>query len=297
MYHSTAFGFIGFSMVIGGTIVVLEHFDPELVLETIERERITTTAMVPTMLHRILELPENVLERYDTHTLRAVFSGGAALSGTLARRFIERFGHVLYNFYGATETGLNTLATPEELLASPGTIGHAIDGNEIRLLDDDGNEVPIGETGELWVKNAMLVAGYHRDDAATRESMRDGFFSVGDLAHRDERGLYHIDGRKRDMIISGGVNVYPAEVEEALLAHPAIAEAAVIGVPDEEWGERVHAFVSLREGASASAEEIIAHARDRLSGPKVPRAVRFMDDLPKNPTGKVLKRELREMVR
>jgi fatty-acyl-CoA synthase len=293
MYHSTAFGFIGFTMAVGGSIVIASTFDPEGFLATIESERITTTAVVPTMLHRILELPEAVLSRYDTSTLRAVFSGGAPLSGTLSRRFMERFGHVLYNFYGATETGINTIATPDELLVSPGTIGHTVDGNEILLLDDDGKEVTPGETGELWVKNAMLVAGYHQDDTATRASMQRGFFSVGDLAHVDSRGLFHIDGRKRDMIISGGVNVYPAEVEEALSRHPAIADAAVVGTEDDEWGERVRAFVQLHEGMAASAEEIIAFSRQHLAGPKCPREVVFLEALPKNPTGKVLKRELR----
>ncbi|MCS6799078.1 MAG: AMP-binding protein [Myxococcota bacterium] len=293
MYHSTAFAFVGFTLGLGGTVVLAPRFEPEAFLETVQRERITTTAVVPTMLHRLCELPPEIVARYDTRSLRAVFSGGAPLSGPLARRFMERFGHVLYNFYGATETGINTIASPEELLEAPGTIGHVVPGNEIRLLDEEGRDVPPGVTGELYVRNAMLVAGYHRDEEATAASMRDGFFSVGDLAHRDERGLYFIDGRKRDMIISGGVNVYPAEVEQALLAHPAVAEAAVVGVPDEEWGERVRAFVALHAGSSVSAEELVAWARERLAGPKVPREIVILDELPKNPTGKVLKRELR----
>lgn len=294
MYHSTAFGFLAFTMTLGGTVVIERGFDPERFLQTIERERITTTAVVPTMLHRLMALPEATRRRYDTRSLRAIFCGGAPLSGELARRVIEDLGHVLYNFYGSTETGLNTLATPEELLRSPGTIGHAIAGNEIRLLDEAGREVPDGETGELWVKNAMLVAGYHDDEQATRSSMREGFFSVGDLAHRDAGGLYHIDGRKRDMIITGGVNVYPAEVEEVLHRHPQVAEVAVVGVPDEEWGERVRAFVVPREGGLDEAE-LIAWAKRHLAGPKVPRDVRVLDELPKNPTGKVLKRELRAL--
>ncbi len=293
MYHSTAFGFMGFVMTVGGTLVIEPAFDPERVLAAIERERITSTAMVPTMLHRLLELPDQTRRRYDTRSLRAVFSGGAPLSGTLARRFMESFGHVLYNFYGATETGINTLATPEELLDSPGTIGHVVPGNEIRLLDDEGREVPRGSIGELYVKNDMLVAGYYRDEAATRGSMRDGFFSVGDLAHQDEHGLYHIDGRKRDMIISGGVNVYPAEVEEVLTRHPAVAEAAVIGVADEEWGERVRAYVVLHAGKGLDEGELVTWARESLAGVKVPRDVVVVDALPRNATGKVLKRELR----
>lgn len=292
LYHTTAFGFASFTFVLGGTVVIEPRFTPEKALAQIEEHRITTTAMVPTMLHRILELPESVRRRYDTRSLRCVFSGGAPLSGTLARGFIEEFGHVLYNFYGATETGLNTIATSDELLRAPGTIGHVVPGNEIRILDDDGRELPQGATGELFVRNAMLVS-YHRDDDATRSSMRDGFFSVGDLAHFDEHGLVHLDGRKRDMIISGGVNVYPAEVEEALAKHPAVGEVAVVGVPDPEWGERVRAFVALRAGAHVEPQELIAYCRRVLSGPKVPREIRVLDELPKNPTGKILKRELR----
>jgi fatty-acyl-CoA synthase len=294
MYHSTAFGFIGFNFVVGGTLVIAPRFDPEQFLALVERERITTTAIVPTMIHRVLQLPERTLSRYDTSTLRGVFSGGAPLSGTLARRFIERFGPVLYNFYGATETGVNTLANSAELLRSPGTIGHLVPGNEFRILDDAGRAVPRGTTGELWVKNDMLVAGYHRNAKATDDSMREGFFSVGDLAHEDEHGLFHVDGRKRDMIISGGVNVYPAELEEVLHAHPAVAEAAVIGVPDEEWGERVRAFVALRHGSHATPADLLSHCRALLSSSKMPREIIVLDELPKNPTGKVLKRELRD---
>jgi fatty-acyl-CoA synthase len=294
MYHSTAFGFIAFTMTLGGAVVIERGFDPEGFLRVVERERITTTALVPTMLHRLLALPEAVRRRYDTRSLRAIFCGGAPLSGELARRVIGELGHVLYNFYGATETGLNTIATSDELLRSPGTIGHGIEGNEIRILDEDGRPVPEGQTGELFVRNAMLVAGYHADEEATRKSMREGFFSVGDLAHRDENGLYHLDGRKRDMIITGGVNVYPAEVEEVLHRHPQVSEAAVVGMRDDEWGERVCAFVVAREGG-LDERDLIAFARRHLAGPKVPREVRLIDELPKNPTGKVLKRELRAL--
>ena len=293
MYHSTAFGFIAMTFVVGGTVVIDRGFEPERFLATVARERITTTAVVPTMLHRLLELPRETIRRYDTSSLRAVFSGGAPLSGALARRFIDTFGPVLFNFYGATETGLNTIATSDELVLAPGTIGHMVPGNEIRLLDDAGHDVPAGKTGELWVRNQMLVAGYHRDADATEQAMRDGFFSVGDLGHVDRHGLYHLDGRKRDMIITGGVNVYPAEVEETLHQHPAIGEAAVIGVPDAEWGERVCACVVPRSGWALTPEEVTAFCKSRLSGPKVPREVVLYSELPKNPTGKVLKRELR----
>ncbi len=294
LYHSTAFAFATITYMLGGTVFVERKFDAETALRRIAEESITTTAMVPTMLSRILALPEDTRRRYDLRTLKAIFTAGAPLSGALARETMTELGHVLYNIYGSTETGLNTLATPDELIRSPGTIGHAVGGNAIRLLDDDGRVVPRGATGELFVKNSLLVS-YHGDDDATRRSMKDGYFSVGDLAHQDENGLFHIDGRKRDMIISGGINVYPAEVEETLHMHPAVAEAAVVGVADPDLGERVRAFVSLRAGERAEPADIVRFCRDRLSGAKVPKEVRILAELPKNPTGKILKRELREL--
>jgi len=294
LYHSTAFGFLSLSHVLGSTVVLMDEFKPEPFLELVDRHEVTTTAMVPTMLHRVLELPEETRRRYDTRSLRVVFSGGAPLPGPVATEFMDTFGDVLYNFYGATETGLVTLAKPEDLRAAPGTIGRAVPGNEIRLLDDRGRDVRLGEVGELFVKNQLLVAGYHRDEEATKASMIDGFFSVGDLARRDRDGRYFIEGRKRDMVISGGVNVYPAEVESVLEQHPDVREVAVVGVPDREWGERVRAFVVPRAGARVDEGALKTFARARLAGPKVPRDFVIVDVLPRNPTGKVLKRELRE---
>ena len=296
LYHSTAFGFLSFAHLLGATVVVMDEFKAEPFLEMIERHGVTTTACVPTMLHRVMELPEATRKKYDTRSLRAVFSGGAPLPAPLAIEFMDAFGDVVYNFYGATETGLVTLAKPQDLRGAPGTIGKAIPGNDIRLLDDTKNVVADGEVGELYVKNKMLVAGYHKDEHATQESMASGYFSVGDLARRDRDGNYFIEGRKRDMVISGGVNVYPAEVESVLEKHPEIAEVAVVGVPDREWGERVRAFVVRRAGSALDEGALKVFARERLAGPKVPRDVVFLDALPRNPTGKVLKRELRERV-
>jgi fatty-acyl-CoA synthase len=293
LYHSTAFGFLSLSQVVAAPAVLMDEFKPEAFLQLVERYKVTTTALVPTMVHRLMELPEATRRRYDTRSLRIVFCGGAQLAGPLATRFMDAFGDVLHVFYGATETGLVTLASPEHLRAAPTTIGVAVPGNEIRLLDENKRDVEEGEVGELYVKNKLLVAGYHEDDAATRDSMVDGFFSVGDLARRDRWGRYFIEGRKRDMIISGGTNVYPAEVEHALADHPAIDEVAVIGVPDPEWGERVRAFVVLRAGAELDPALLKEWAKKRLASPKVPRDVVFVPSLPKNPTGKVLKRELR----
>jgi fatty-acyl-CoA synthase len=295
LYHSTAFGFMSLSMILGQTVVLMDEFKPEPFLELIERQAVTTTAVVPTMLHRVLDLPLATRNKYDARTLRAVFSGGAPLPAPLAVDFMDAYGDVLFNFYGATETGLVTLAKPADLRAAPGTIGKALPGNEIRLLGEDRREVKLGEVGELYVRNKMLVAGYHNDAAATEQSMIDGFFSVGDLARCDVSGNYFIEGRKRDMVISGGVNVYPAEVEGALEQHPGVAECAVIGVPDREWGERVRAFVVKKQGSSVDEGELKAFVRERLAGAKVPRDFVFIDALPRNPTGKVLKRELRDL--
>jgi len=295
LYHSTAFGFMSLSAILGQTVVLMDEFKPEPFLDLVERHGVTTTAVVPTMLHRVLSLPLETRKKYDARTLRAVFSGGAPLPAPLATDFMDAYGDVLFNFYGATETGLVTLAKPADLRAAPGTIGKALPGNEILLLGEDRREVKPGEVGELYVKNQMLVAGYHNDAAATEQSMIDGFFSVGDLARRDASGHFFIEGRKRDMVISGGVNVYPAEVEGVLEQHPDVAEVAVIGVPDNEWGERVRAFVVKKSGSTLDEGTLKAFARERLAGPKVPRDYVFMEHLPRNPTGKVLKRELRGM--
>ncbi len=293
MYHSTAFGFLSLSHLLGNTCVLMDDFKAEPFLALVDKHRATTTALVPTMLHRVMELGDAVRARHDTRSLRVVFSGGAPLPGPLALEFMDAFGDVLFNFYGATETGLVTLAKPQDLRAAPGTIGKAVPGNEIRLLGEDGSAAVAGGVGELFVKNKLLVTGYHKDDAATRESMNDGFFSVGDLARVDRDGRYFIEGRKRDMVISGGVNVYPAEVEGALEQHPGIAEVAVVGVPDAEWGERVRAFVVKKPGAVLDEGTLKVWTRERLAGPKVPRDFVFLDALPRNPTGKVLKKDLR----
>ena len=294
LYHSTAFGFCAFAHVLGNTVVLMDEFKPEPFLQHVTQHDITTTAMVPTMLHRVLELPAATRARYNARSLRVVFTTGAALPGPLAHEFMDEFGDVVFNLYGSTETGMVTLAKPVDLRDAPGTIGKAVPGNDIRLLDDDKKDVAAGGVGELYVKNKVLVAGYHKDDAATSDSMVDGFFSVGDLARRDRDGRYFIEGRKRDMVISGGVNVYPAEVEGVLEQHPAVGEVAVIGVPDREWGERVRAFLVPKQGMTLDEGELKAFSRERLAGPKVPRDFVIIDALPRNPTGKVLKRELRE---
>jgi fatty-acyl-CoA synthase len=246
------------------------------------------------MLHRILALGQDVLRGYDTRSLRIIVSGGAPLPGPVAVETMDTFGDVLYNFYGATETGIVTVANPSDLRASPWTIGKPVGGIDLRILSDDGEPVKFGEVGELFVASRGLVEGYHGDAKATKDSMRGELFSVGDLARSDEHGRFFIEGRKRDMIISGGVNVYPAEVEGVLESHPEVAEVAVVGVQDREWGERVRAFVVRKPDSSVTDADLKAYAKERLATPKVPREFIFLDTLPRNPTGKVLKKDLRE---
>jgi fatty-acyl-CoA synthase len=293
LYHSAAPAFVAITMALGGTVVLMNHFDPEGALALIARERITSVLVVPTMLGRLAALPDEVRARHDLRSLRWVMSGAAPLATDTARRFQAAFGPILWNFYGATETGVVTLAGPADHVARPGTIGRAVHGNAVRLLDAAGAEVAPGEVGELFARNSMLIGGYHRNAEATRASMRDGFFSVGDLARRDADGFYYLEARTHDMVISGGVNIYPREIEDRLAAHPAILEAAVIGVPDADWGEALRAFVVRRPDMPLDEAAVIAWCRDGLADFKRPRSVVFLDELPRNPTGKVLKRELR----
>jgi fatty-acyl-CoA synthase len=295
LYHAAAPAFVAIMMSLGATVVLMNHFDPEGSLGIIEKERITCTLMVPTMFVRITNLPEETLRKYDTSSLRWVMSGAGPLSTDTARRFMERFGPILWNFYGATETGLVTIAGPGDHVTRPGTIGKRMRGNEIRLLDDAGHEVPQGQVGELFARNSTMISGYHKNDEATQSSQRQGFFSVGDMGRVDSDGYYYLESRKHDMVISGGVNIYPREIEDHLHTHPAILEAAVIGVPDPEWGETLKAFIVTRNGAPLSETEVISFCREHLASFKSPKRVAFLAELPRNPTGKVLKRELREL--
>jgi fatty-acyl-CoA synthase len=295
LYHSAAPAFVAIMQSLGATIVLQNHFEPEACLEIIQKERITCTLMVPTMMIRMCALPSETIRRYDTSSLRWVMSGAAPLTTEAARRFMDTFGPILWNFYGATETGLVTLAGPRDHLARPGTIGRALRGNDIRLLDDSGRDVPVGQVGELYARNSTLITGYHGNAEATSKAQREGFFSVGDCGRIDGDGYYYLESRKSDMVISGGVNIYPREIEDHLSTHPSVLECAVIGVPDPEWGETLRAFIVLRDGTTLSETEIIDYCRKELADFKRPRKVTFMKELPRNPTGKILKRELREL--
>jgi long-chain acyl-CoA synthetase len=240
-----------------------------------------------------MDLPEGVRRKYDTSSMRSIILGAAPCPHSLKERAIAYFGEVVWEFYGATETGFNLVLRPEDQLRKPGSAGRPPDGQEILLLDDDGNPVADGEPGEVWVRNNWLASYYNKPEA-TAKSMREGFFTVGDVAFRDADGYYYICDRKIDMIISGGVNIYPAEIEACLHAHPAVLDVAVIGVPDDHWGEAVKAVVALQPGAGTTAEELIEWCRGRLADYKRPRSVDFVTELPRDQAGKLLKRRIRE---
>jgi acyl-CoA synthetase (AMP-forming)/AMP-acid ligase II len=247
--------------------------------------------MAPTLLMRLVDAQES--NPRDVSSLRAIFLGAAPCPHALKARAEKALGEVLWEFYGATETGINTVLRPEDQLRKPGSCGTAVAGQEIKLVDAQGNEVATGVPGEFMVRNEVLAEYYNKPEA-TAKNLHGGFFSVGDIAYKDEEGYFYICDRKVDMIISGGVNIYPAEVEAVLIAHPAVQDAAVIGVPDEQWGESVKAVVQLRLEIDATEEGLIAFCAERLAGYKKPRSIDFVDELPRDAAGKLLKRRIRE---
>ena len=292
-YHSGVSLFCALTLAVGGTVVIMPRYEPEEALSLIDRHAVTSTHIVPIQLQRIMDLPDAVRARYDVYSMRALIVGAAPFPFALKERAVAYFKDCLYEYYGATETFVNLVLRPEDQLRKPGSAGRPVAGHELRLLDEDGREVPPGVPGQLWVRNDGLAEYYGKPDATAR-SLRDGFFSVGDVAYRDEEGYFYICDRRVDMIISGGVNVYPAEVEACLVGHPDVADVAVIGVPDAEWGETVKAVVVPRPGAAPSAEELIAWCRDRIADYKRPRSVDFVKELPRDQAGKLLKRKIRE---
>jgi long-chain acyl-CoA synthetase len=292
-YHSAVGAYCALTLLLCGTVVIMPKFDAERALQLIQEHRVSTTFMAPTLVQRIMDLPDEVRARYDVSSMRAIFVGAAPCPISLKERAMGYFGEVLWEFYGASETGFNTVLRPEDQLRKPGSCGRAIEGSEVRLLDEAGREVPVGTPGQVWVRDPSQ-AEYWRKPDATNHSLRDGFFTVGDIAYRDDEGYYYICDRKIDMIISGGVNIYPAEIEAVLHAHPAVRDVAVVGVPDDHWGESVKAVVELQPGAPASADELIAWCGERLADYKRPRSVDFVDELPRGLDGKLLKRKVRE---
>jgi long-chain acyl-CoA synthetase len=295
MYHTAPLAFSWFSLHFEHCVVLMERWDPEQALRLIERHRVTHTHMVPTQFHRLLMLPEAVRRRYDVSSLRSVLHAAAPCPVETKRRMLEWWGPVIYEYYGATEGG-GTLVTPQEWLERPGTVGRAWQGAAVRVLDDEGKDCPPGQPGTVYLKLLQDFA-YKGDEQKTRANRRGEFFTVGDVGYLDADGYLFLCDRKIDMIISGGVNIYPAEIEAVLLSHPQVADAAVFGIPDEDWGEQVKAVVEPAPGAAsgeALANEILAFCAERLAKYKCPRSVDFTDAMPRDPNGKLYKRKLRD---
>ena len=290
LFHSWGFFHFVMSLPTAATMVLRRRFDPEQTLRAVQRNRADVLAAVPVMIQRILELPDETLRAYDLPSLRITSLSGSALPGELAIAWMDRFGDSVYNLYGSTEVAYATIATPADLRAAPGTAGRPPRGTRIKLFDDAGEEVPQGAVGRIFVGNEMSFEGY--TGGGGKEAI-DGLLSSGDVGHFDEEGRLFIDGRDDEMIVSGGENVFPREVEDLLADLEGVVEVAVIGVEDPEFGQRLKAFVVLRDGAELSAEQINAHVKANLASFKAPREVEFLGELPRNATGKVLKRELR----
>jgi fatty-acyl-CoA synthase len=288
MFHALGFAQAMLGIALGHTLVLRRYFDPQETLASIDRNRVTTLIVVPVMLQKMVDLGPEARSGLDLSSLRIAFVAGSQLGADLCRRVTEALGPVIYNLYGSTEVAYATIATPEELAIEPGSVGSVVAGTVVKILDDDGRELPVGQTGRIFVANAIQFSGY---TGGGGKEVIDGLMSSGDVGHFDANGFLFIDGRDDDMIVSGGENLFPGEVEQLLDAHPGIVEAAVIGVPDETFGHRLHAFV-VRRDTALDEEAVKAHVRDNLARFKVPREVTFLDELPRNPTGKVLKRQL-----
>jgi len=291
--HGGGLAFSIASIYLGGQLDLLSRFDPGEVLRRLDQGAATGAFMVPTHFHAIFALEKAVLSKHSAPALKSIISNAAALPQATKERIVDHFGNgILHETYGSTEAGIVCNLRPADQLRKERCVGQPFTSTEVRLLDDGGEAGP-GEVGELFSLSPFLFNGYWRKPRETAEAFRDGWVSVGDMARRDEEGYIYIVDRKKDMVISGGVNIFPREVEEELLRHPDILDAAVVGVPDERWGESLKAFVVLRAGAKLSAEELAAFCEGRLARFKIPRIVDALPALPRNAYGKVLKGELR----
>jgi fatty-acyl-CoA synthase len=291
LFHSWGFLHFILSLPTAATMVLRPKFDPEDTLRATAEHRARVLAVVPVMMQRILALPEEVKRRYDLSALEVTAASGSALPGELATNWMDEFGDNLYNLYGSTEVAWASVATPEDMRAAPGTAGRPPRGTVIRIVDENGEDVPPGETGRIFIGNQLAFEGY--TGGGDKEHLGD-LLASGDVGHFDEEGRLFIDGRDDEMIVSGGENVFPREVEDLLSDHEGVAEAAAIGVEDEEFGQRLRAFVVREDGADLTEDDLKSHVKASLARYKVPREIVFVDELPRNATGKVLKRELAE---
>ena len=286
LFHSWGYLHFGLALAVSATVVLQRRFEPEAVLAAVARERVEALVLVPTMLARILDLPASTRARYDTSSLRVVAVSGSALHGDLATRFMDEFGDVLYNTYGSTEVSWAAVATPADLRAAPGTVGRPPRGTRVAIYDQQGRPVPGGSPGRIFAGNETTFVGY--TDGGVKQVI-DGLVSSGDIGHLDDAGRLFVDGREDDMIVSGGENIFPSEVEDVLIAHPGVAEVAVVGVDDKQFGQRLKAYVVPASGAVVSEDVLKRLVRTNLAAFKVPREIEFVAELPHNEAGKVVK--------
>jgi fatty-acyl-CoA synthase/long-chain acyl-CoA synthetase len=297
LYHSGPGAFLAIALIFGQTVVVQRRFDPEDWLRLVDKHRVTTTFAAPTPIRMVCALPGQVKDRYDRSSMKRMIANAAPWPFALKQMYLADFpADSLWEVYGSTELGIDCVLEPQDQLRKPGSCGKPAPMVEIRLLDEAGEEVTgVGpdHPGELYVRSASVFADYYKQHERFLADRRDGWQTVGDIAYRDDEGYYFICDRKKDMIISGGMNIYPAEIEAALEQHPEIFEVAVFGIPSEEWGETVHATVVLVAGATLSADDVVGFARRKLASYKIPRSVDFRAELPKTGSGKILKKDLR----
>ncbi|MBW1789260.1 MAG: long-chain-fatty-acid--CoA ligase [Deltaproteobacteria bacterium] len=295
LFHSNALVFSNLTIYLGGSAAIMPRFDAEGTLATMEHYRTTTSSMVPTQFERILSLSDDVKNKYDVSSMKTFVCSSSPLHPRTRLSILDFFSRAdLYEFYGSSEGGVVTLMLPEDHAKKPSSIGRAAFLQRVRLLDDEKKDVPQGEMGEIYSRGVMQFDGYYKMPEATAEAMHEGFFTAGDMAYMDEEGYFYLTDRKKDMIISGAENVYPVEIEQAISLHPKVFEAAVIGVPDKDWGEVPKAIVVCREGEQVTEAEILEYCQANLAKYKCPKSVEFMDSLPRNALGKILKRQLRE---
>ncbi len=293
--HGGGYGFAMSSIFNGGTLELMAAFDPSKVLARLASGEVTSSFMVPTHIHQILSLPDNELEQRKSFRLNGIVVNAAPFSRPLKARAVEFFGEgIIHECYGCTEVGIATSLPPEEIDEKPSSVGPAIQGTQIEVRRPDGGLTDPGEIGDIWVRSPTLFNGYCRNQAATAEALDGSWLLTGDMGAMDAESYLSIMDRRKDMVISGGVNIYPREVEEVLLRHDCVAEAAVVGVPDPKWGERLTAVIVLEPRTALREDDIVAHCREFLGGYKVPRSVRFVEELPRNPAGKVMKRTIRD---
>ena len=292
LFHTWGFAHLMLSLLLGHTIVLRRKFEPEAALAAVDEHKCAGMVVIPVMLQRILALPDETLDKYSLDTVEVVAASGSALPGDLAISWMDHFGDNLYNTYGSTEVAYASIATPEDMRKSPSTAGKPPWATVVKIYDEKSEkEMPQGESGRIFVGNSLLFEGY---TGGGKKDMIDGLMSSGDVGRFDEDGLLYVEGRDDEMIVSGGENVFPKEVEDCLARHEAVVEVAAIGVDDDDFGKRLRAFVVFRDGMDASEDELKAHVKDNLARFKVPREIVILDELPRNATGKILKRDLAE---